>query len=298
MKAVFDTRDKSGYLDALPRLYHFPVDYIEEVKNSVNDWVIFRTPRAGGGDKAYFAVARVERIEREEGTTAYFAHLADFLSFPQKVSWRDRGVYREERLRSLPDVTSVGRTLRGASVRNLSDRDFSAIIQAGFQDALDEVGLPIDYLSADTAVAADNHHPIENFHRRIAAVVQNKKIRLASFRTAVLDAYDHRCAVTGIRLVDERGKAEAQAAHLWSVENGGPDVVQNGIALSGTAHWLLDRGWIDITDKLGIVVKKKSMQKELLALIQPQRSRILLPRDEGLWPHKFYLAKRRAGLKP
>jgi putative restriction endonuclease len=32
------------------------------------------------------------------------------------------------------------------------------------------------------------------------------------------------------------------------VAEGGPDVVQNGIALSATAHWLFDRHLIALTD--------------------------------------------------
>jgi putative restriction endonuclease len=292
MKAVFDTLEKSDYQDSLPNHYHFPAKYLENVENSVGDWVVFRTPRAGGGDKAYFAISRLDKIEQHPGQSGYFARLDRFLTFPQKVSWRENGVYREEKLRNLPDIKTVGRSIHGASVRNISDEDFSAIIKAGLHEALGEIGLSVTYLD----VEEEAHKPIEDFHRRIDAVVQNKKVREASFRYSVLEAYGNRCAVTGIRLVDENGKAEAQAAHLWSVEHGGPDVVQNGIAVSGTAHWLLDRGWIDITDKLGLSIKRKGIQKELLSLIAPQRSRILLPSDKRLWPHTFYLAKRREGL--
>jgi hypothetical protein len=57
----------------------------------------------------------------------------------------------------------------------------------------------------------------------------------------VLHAYGARCAVTGWKLINGGGRAEAQAAHIRPVERGGPDSVQNGIALSGTAHWMFDR---------------------------------------------------------
>src|SRR3546814_4281262 len=69
----------------------------------------------------------------------------------------------------------------------------------------------------------------------------NRKIRDANFRNHVLDAYENTCAVTGLRIVNGGGKAEAQAAHIWSVAGGGPAIVQNGLALSATAHWLFDR---------------------------------------------------------
>src|SRR3546814_1909519 len=76
----------------------------------------------------------------------------------------------------------------------------------------------------------------------------NRKIRDANFRNHVLDAYENTCAVTGLRIVNGGGKAEAQAAHIWSVAGGGPDIVQNGVALSATAHWLFDRHLITFDD--------------------------------------------------
>lgn len=295
MKAIFDVREKSGYEDELPEHYHFPNKYLQDVEKTIGDWVIFRTPRAGGGDKAYFALGKVEKTGNRPGKKGHFAYLEEYLTFPNKVRWRENGIYQEEQLRKLP-AAAVGRSLRGASVRSISDFDFSAIITAGFGDALHESGFDAEYLNVQPDPSASDHQPIQNFERRIETVVKNKKIRAASFRTAVLVAYDNRCAITGIRLVDEKNKAEAQAAHIWSVEHGGPDVVQNGIALSGTAHWLLDRGWIDISDRLGITIKKKGIPKEILTLIKAQRSRIILPSDKNEWPHPFYLQKRREQL--
>src|SRR3546814_10586735 len=87
--------------------------------------------------------------------------------------------------------------------------------------------------------------------RRVEQMLVNRKIRDANFRNHVLDAYENTCAVTGLRIVNGGGKAEAQAAHIWSVAGGGPDIVQNGVALSATAHWLFDRHLITFDDKIG-----------------------------------------------
>jgi hypothetical protein len=64
-------------------------------------------------------------------------------------------------------------------------------------------------------------------------------MRDANFRYHVCGAYENRCAVTGLAIINGGGRAEVQAAHIWPVAAGGPDVVQNGIALSSTVHWLL-----------------------------------------------------------
>ena len=37
---------------------------------------------------------------------------------------------------------------------------------------------------------------------------------------------------------------EDEAAHIRPVEHNGPDIISNGIALSGTAHWMFDRGLV------------------------------------------------------
>lgn len=40
------------------------------------------------------------------------------------------------------------------------------------------------------------------------------------------------------------------------VEANGPDIVSNGLALSGTAHWMFDRGLISLSDDLGILISR------------------------------------------
>jgi putative restriction endonuclease len=38
------------------------------------------------------------------------------------------------------------------------------------------------------------------------------------------------------------------------VQDGDPDVVQNGLALSATVHWLFDRHLMSLTDNVGLLV--------------------------------------------
>ncbi len=61
--------------------------------------------------------------------------------------------------------------------------------------------------------------------------------------------------------------SEAQAAHIWSTASGGPDVVQNGIALSATVHWLFDRHLISLTDDYWILVSHNKVPSELRTLL-------------------------------
>ena len=133
----------------------------------------------------------------------------------------------------------------------------------------------------------------------MAQLLVNRKVRSAAFRGHVLDAYDNRCAVTGLRMVNGGGKAEAQAAHIWSVADGGPDVVQNGIALSATAHWLFDRHLISLDDECRLLVSHNKVPSELIRLFPQPGERVRLPVDPRLHPRPDYVARhcaRFAGL--
>jgi putative restriction endonuclease len=134
---------------------------------------------------------------------------------------------------------------------------------------------------------------LEEQARRIEQILINRKIREASFREKVIDAYESRCAVTGIRIVNGGGRVEAQAAHIRSVQDGGPDVVQNGIALSATVHWLFDRHLISLTDDLGLLVSHNRVPSELQSLFKGQLERIRLPKDRNQWPYLPYVQHHR-----
>ena len=81
-----------------------------------------------------------------------------------------------------------------------------------------------------------------------------RTVRDRVFRTRVLKAYDRRCAFTGFQFINGGGRAEVEAAHIKSVEAKGPDVVQNGVALSGTVHWMFDRGLLAVADNSEILL--------------------------------------------
>ena len=58
----------------------------------------------------------------------------------------------------------------------------------------------------------------------------------ASGRKARMEPCALRCAVSGLRLIKGGRRPEVLAAHI--MPDNGPDTVRNGIALSGTVHWL------------------------------------------------------------
>ena len=88
-----------------------------------------------------------------------------------------------------------------------------------------------------------------------------------------------------------RPKSRPHISGPWRA--GGPDVVQNGIALSGTAHWLFDRHLISLTDDYRLLVSHNKVPKELQGLFARQLDRVHLPSDPRLWPYPAYIARHR-----
>ncbi|MCO6415802.1 HNH endonuclease [Siccirubricoccus sp. KC 17139] len=222
--------------------------------------------------------------------------MADYLPFDGVVPLRDRRGFYEAFLSQVANPSRIGAAMQGRSIRTLSEENFGAILRAGFRETLDPanaVRLELDPRHAPPDIQELVSAPPEMQERRIAQFLVNRKIRDAAFRRAVVDAYDGRCAVTGIRMVNGGGKFEAQAAHIWPVASGGPDVVQNGIALSATAHWLFDRHLISLTDEYGLLVAHNHVPTELQSLFAGQLSRIHLPTERAAWPHLDYVRRHR-----
>jgi putative restriction endonuclease len=282
MKSVFDTKPTSVYDDDISQHYHFPQRYLSIVKQAVGDWIVLRRPRADGGNLAYFAAARVIEIEPDPDQSGMnYARLSDYLPFDIPVPWTIGGRYSEEALRNIPQA-QVGVFLRGRSVRALSDQDFLDITQFGFLKTF--------------AIAGEAMLTAEPPDQRVKKVIQalvNRVVRDASFRSNVYEAYNHTCAITGLRILDCSGNSEVHAAHIWSVADGGPDVVQNGIALSGTAHWLFDHYLISVTDDHRLLTAPGKVPAELRALMVPSDAQLLLPTPSNLHPHPKYLKRHR-----
>ena len=78
-------------------------------------------------------------------------------------------------------------------------------------------------------------------------------VRSDLFRTAVMGAYESRCAISRLGLRHVRAEApryEVEAAHIIPVARGGRDRVENGLALSRSIHWAFDEGMLWIDDAL------------------------------------------------
>jgi putative restriction endonuclease len=225
-----------------------------------------------------------------------YARVDQYLPFDANVPQADAsGRQFEAVLRAAP-ATARGSVIQGKSIRPISAEDFAAIALAGLHDTFDPhnaIRLELDRAHCDEETFGLLHAPAESQERQIKAILLNRKIRDAAFRGAVCAAYDNTCAVTGLRIVNGGGRSEVQAAHIWPVADGGPDVVQNGLALSGTIHWLFDRHLISVSDDYRLLVSHNKVPRDLQQLFANQLDRIRLPSRQSDWPNPAYLRRHR-----
>lgn len=281
--AVFTASESSAYDDLVEERYHFPRSYLRQVEAAVGDWIVYYEPRrtsgpnSATGSQAYFAIAKVAGVIEDKSLADHFyALMRGFITFDSAVPFRDASGYRESKL-----LRADGKTNRGAfgrSVRELPREEFDDIVRRGFRlqaepwEQVAEVAEEVpDYVS-----------------RPIVEVVTARKVRDVAFRRQVRTAYANTCAVTGLRLINGGGRPEVQAAHIRSVEADGPDAVRNGIALTGTAHWLFDRGLMTFGDDYQIILSPQGVPQDLDKLIRPER-KLVVPDAPELRPHPKYL---------
>lgn len=290
-KCVFVVGSHSIYEDEPDRFYRFPQQWLNAAAQSVGQWIIYQEPKRAG-KRGYYAVARVEQIVRDPADGDMYLALiqtGSYLEFGRDVSFQQDGRAVERGLLNPDGRLNNGRAIQ--SIRRISDDDFNRIVGLGLLDE-DEL-LPREDEQAPMLdrVAEEREPWIGPVDR--ATQLSERKVRDRQFRKRVLDVYDGRCALTGMKLINGGGRAEAQAAHVMSVEAGGPDTVANGIALSGTVHWMFDRGLIGISDGGDILLSRKINDVESVEkLIYPDR-RARLPAAEAMRPHPRYLAWHR-----
>ena len=303
-KAVFTHADGSIYDDLPEARYHFPQTYLRAVEAALGDWIVYYEPRrveAGtdrvGGRQAYFATAKLTRIERDMSREGHFYGLvSDYLAFPSAVSFREKENYRESLLRRDDGKTNKGAF--GRSVRLLPEAEFQSILNAGFQGVRDDLGAEdwVANAEAEGPYGPGLFDPAAPFERPILERMTRRPFREAAFARQVKSAYSARCAMTGLRILNGGGRPEVQAAHIRPVADGGPDTVRNGLALSGTLHWMFDRGLISVEDDHTILVAHDHVPEAVSRLLAPG-GRLILPATTHLHPHPAYLAHHRARFK-
>ena len=288
-KGVFVVGSHSIYEDEPERFYRFPRRWMNAASSVVGNWIIYQEPRRAG-QRGYYAVAKVQSIVPDPSAHDMYLALIEpgsFLEFGKDVPFQLNGRAVERGLLGPDGRLNNGRAIQ--SIRPISDDDFNRIVDLGLAEESEL--LPRDEFSVASGVV-EERTPWEPIDR--TSILVSRTVRDRQFRMRILDAYDARCAFTGMKLINGGGRAETQAAHIMSVEAGGPDVVNNGIALSGTVHWMFDRGLLSLSDEGDILLSRKINDLESVEKLIFKNRKARLPQSPMSRPHARYLAWHRA----
>jgi putative restriction endonuclease len=285
---IFIHRLDSIYDDSPAERYQFPPQYLKRVEECVGDWIVYYEPRKVDGTRGYFAMARVERVVPDPKTPGMYVALilpGSYLDFANPVPFSDADGVLERGV--LNDEGKISGRAQSA-VRPLSASDFNRIVGRGLRE--DVPVLPRVGESVPLTGLQEEQTPFtyEETRERISYLT-SRIVRDRTFRRTVLRAYGERCAVTGLRLINGGGRAEVDAAHIWPVEMSGPDIVSNGLALSGTAHWMFDRGLISLSDDLEILVSRRVNDQEGVRALVNRDGHAYSPHRASDRPHPHFL---------
>jgi putative restriction endonuclease len=289
-KAVFTTKVSPTYKDLPEERYHFPRTYLNYVRQTVGDYIVYYEPRRSsvelssrGGRQSYFGVARVDSVIEDDTLPDHFFAIIDgstYLDFDTAVPFYRGEKYYESALQK--DDGSTNKGAFGRAVRLIPDDEFDRILKSGFAPILGES------LMSGEVPSPGFSEPPAPFERPIVEMMVSRPFRERSFMHNVRAAYANRCAMTGLRLINGGGRPEVQAAHIQPVASKGPDSVRNGLALSGTVHWMFDRGLISIGDDYKILVAGNHVPEDAVRLLNPN-GMIHLPKDQTLYPNAHFL---------
>jgi putative restriction endonuclease len=285
--AVFLHRSDSIYDDSPAERYQFPPQYLGRIQACVGDWIVYLEPSKVRETRGYFAVAKVQQVIPDPGTPGMYIALIEpgsYLDFANPVPFNgpagimERGVLNDEGRIS-------GRAQ--SAVRPLSPADFNRIVTAG----LDEPETLLPRVGDNSRAELDEEQApfVYEQERERVSQLTSRLVRDRVFRRIVLQAYDQRCAITGLKLINGGGRAEVEAAHIRPVEANGPDTLTNGLALSGTMHWMFDRGLIGLSDDLDILVSRQVNDPDGVRALFNRTGKAIVPRRPSQRPHPRFL---------
>jgi putative restriction endonuclease len=285
---VFIHRSDSIYDDSPAEQYQFPNQYLRRVEACVGDWIIYYEPSKVAETRGYFAIAKIRQVIPDPSMSSMYLAIIEpgtYLDFANPVPFNgpmgpvERGILNEQGRIS-------GRAQ--SAVRPISFEDFNRITELGFSDKVPLLPRCDDDIPSAGFNEEQLPFRLEQQRDRVSVTV-SRVLRDQVFRRVVLRAYDERCAITGLKLINGSGRAEVAAAHIRPVEASGPDIVSNGIALSGTAHWMFDRGLISLADDLEILISRQTNDLEGIRSIINKSGRALEPQRLSDRPHPHFL---------
>lgn len=141
-----------------------------------------------------------------------------------------------------------------------------------------------------------NYDPVDR-GKKINKITRESVLRDRGFRQAVIEAYDCRCAVCGLKIKSPDSLSwEVEAAHIVPNRSLGRDDIWNGIALCHLHHWAFDVGWFTLLDNYQIQASSqisllpadfgKIGNYEFIRSLADKGMKVYLPKRNEIHPHR------------
>lgn len=141
-----------------------------------------------------------------------------------------------------------------------------------------------------------NYNPFENTLKK-KVISKEVSIRARGFRQAVIESYNCRCCVCGLKIKSpDNLHWEVEAAHIVPHGAKGKDDIWNGIALCSLHHWAFDVGWFSLSNYFKVIISSryeniredfgKMGNFDFLSDKIAENKQIFLPDIKSLFPHK------------
>jgi hypothetical protein len=141
-----------------------------------------------------------------------------------------------------------------------------------------------------------NYIPFEN-NKKVIMLTKEVKLRYRGFRQAIIEAYNCKCAVCGLKIASPDSlQWEVEAAHIVPHRSNGKDDILNGIALCHLHHWAFDVGWFTLDDNFNVQTSTqiqhlpndfgKIGNYDFTFELTKEKLRIHLPNRVEIYPHK------------
>ena len=290
VKLVLLHKADSIYEDQPEAVYDFPRSYLKAVQEALGDWIVYYEP-VKAGPRGYFAVAQISTVIPKPGVEGRFLALiapGSYLPFDREVPRLIEGRPLEAALTEPDGSPKKGGAVQLA-VRRLPEADFARIVNLGLPQDLERI--EETRYAARPAEFAEGAEP---FERPVLERLTRRPYRDVAFRRKVREAYGYRCAMSGLRLRNGGGRPEVQAAHIRPVDQQGSDSARNGLALSGTLHWMFDRGLISVAEDCEtILVSHNKVPGDVVGRLLAPNGKLLQPEDPRDAPHPANLSWHR-----
>jgi len=140
-----------------------------------------------------------------------------------------------------------------------------------------------------------NYFPFDE-KKKTGIITREVSIRNRGFRQAVIEAYEYKCAVCGMKINSPNKLIwEVEAAHIVPHSSKGKDDILNGLSLCRLHHWAFDVGWFTLLDDYTINISPtihnlpadfgRLGNYEFLRAMSSNTIKIFLPNKEEIYPH-------------